>query len=224
MPTPVFDPNCGNACQALRRIALHPMALGLAVAGCCAVTLPASATALEVQVLDGGGKPLAGAAVFLESREAKLATRPVNNLEIVQSARQFLQPVTLVPVGSAVKFPNRDTVRHHLYSFSPVKKFEIKLYVGTPAAPVVFDAPGIAVLGCNIHDNMAAWVVVVETPHYGVTAADGKLKLAQVPAGSYHLRTWHPGMAPGAAAQDQSLVVPASGVAHAAVKMGAPLP
>ena len=219
MPTPVFDPNCGNACQALRRIALHPMALGLAVAGCCAVPLPASATALEVQVLDGGGKPLAGAAVFLESREAKLATRPVNNLEIVQSARQFLQPVTLVPVGSAVKFPNRDTVRHHLYSFSPVKKFEIKLYVGTPAAPVLFDQPGIAALGCNIHDNMAAWVVVVETPYYGLSGADGKLNLARLPPGSYHLRTWHPGLAPGVPALDQPVLITASGSTQAQVKV-----
>ena len=219
MPTPVFDPNCGNACQALRRIALHPMALGLAVAGCCAVTLPASATALEVQVLDGGGKPLAGAAVFLESREAKLATRPVNNLEIVQSARQFLQPVTLVPVGSAVNFPNRDTVRHHLYSFSPVKKFEIKLYVGTPAAPVLFDQPGIAALGCNIHDNMAAWVVVVETPYYGLSGADGKLNLARLPPGSYHLRTWHPGLAPGVPALDQPVLITASGSTQAQVKV-----
>ena len=219
MPTPVFDPNCGNACQALRRIALHPMALGLAVAGCCAVPLPASATALEVQVLDGGGKPLAGAAVFLESREAKLATRPVNNLEIVQSARQFLQPVTLVPVGSAVNFPNRDTVRHHLYSFSPVKKFEIKLYVGTPAAPVLFDQPGIAALGCNIHDNMAAWVVVVETPYYGLSGADGKLSLARLPPGSYHLRTWHPGLAPGVPALDQAVLITANGSTQAQVKV-----
>ena len=219
MPTPVFDPNCGNACQALRRIALHPMALGLAVAGCCAVTLPASATALEVQVLDGGGKPLAGAAIFLESREAKLAVRPVNNLEIVQSARQFLQPVTLVPVGSAVNFPNRDTVRHHLYSFSPVKKFEIKLYVGTPAAPVLFDQPGIAALGCNIHDNMAAWVVVVETPYYGLSGADGKLNLARLPPGSYHLRTWHPGLAPGVPALDQPVLITASGSTQAQVKV-----
>ena len=204
---------------------IHPLVLaGAALATGLIGPSTARAGTLEVQVSDSAGRALAGAAVFLESREAKAAAKPAQNVEIAQLNRQFAQAVTVVPVGTSVLFPNRDTVRHHLYSFSPVKKFEIKLYVGTPAAPVVFDAPGIAVLGCNIHDNMAAWVVVVETPHYGVTAADGKLKLAQVPAGSYHLRTWHPGMAPGAAAQDQSLVVPASGVAQAAVKMGAPLP
>ena len=214
MPTPPFDPICGSSCLALRHFALC-----LAVAGGLTLALPASATALAVQVLDGGGRPLAGAAVFLESHAAKLATRPVNHVVIVQSARQFLQPVTLVPVGSAVNFPNRDTVRHHLYSFSPVKKFEIKLYVGTPAAPVMFDQPGIAALGCNIHDNMAAWVVVVETPYYGLSGADGKLSLARLPPGSYRLRTWHPGLAPGAAALDQPVLITASGSTQAQVRV-----
>ena len=214
MPTPPLTTLCGPSCLALRHFALR-----LAVAGGFAVALPAGATALDVLVLDGGGKPLAGAAVFLESREAKLAARPVNNLNIVQSARQFLQPVTLVPVGSAVNFPNRDTVRHHLYSFSPVKKFEIKRYVGTPAAPVVFDQPGIAALGCNIHDHMAAWVVVVETPYYGLSGADGKLSLARLPPGNYHLRTWHPGLAPGAAALDQPVLITASGSTQAQVRL-----
>ena len=214
MPMPPLAPICGNPCPALRHVALRLAAL----AG-CTLALPASAGTLEVQVQDGAGKPLAGAAVVLESREAKLAARPVNNVEIVQSARQFLQPVTLVPVGSAVNFPNRDTVRHHLYSFSPVKKFEIKLYVGTPAAPVQFDQPGIAALGCNIHDNMAAWVVVVETPYYGLSSADGKLSLAHLPAGSYRLRTWHPGLAPGAAALDQPVQIAASGSTQAQVRV-----
>ena len=214
MPTPSFAPIRGNPCLPLRHIALH-----LAAAGCCALALPAGATSLEVLVLDGGGKPLAGAAVFLESREARLAARPLNNVNIVQSARQFLQPVTLVPVGSAVSFPNRDTVRHHLYSFSPVKKFELKRYVGTPAAPVLFDQPGIAALGCNIHDHMAAWVVVVETPYYGLSGADGKLNLARLPPGSYRLRTWHPGLAPGAAALDQPVLITASGSTQAQVRV-----
>ena len=214
MSTPPFDPIRGSSCLALRHFALC-----LAVAGGLALALPASATALAVQVLDGGGRPLAGAAVFLESHAAKLATRPVNHVVIVQSARQFLQPVTLVPVGSTVNFPNRDTVRHHLYSFSPVKKFEIKLYVGTPAAPVMFDQPGIAALGCNIHDNMAAWVVVVETPYYGLSGADGKLSLARLPPGSYRLRTWHPGLAPGAAALDQPVLITAGGSTQAQVRV-----
>ena len=113
-------------------------------------------------------------------------------------------------MGTAVHFPTSDTVRHHVYSFSPTKNFELKLYAGTDANPVVFDRTGIAVLGCNIHDNMAAWVVVVETPYYGRTNATGKVSLANVPAGSYRLRVWHASIPAGAPAQDQVLTLTAA--------------
>ena len=212
-----------NATTAARRPGRRACPLArfrrLAQATLLAAALPAAAGTLDLQVTDGAGKPLAGAAVFVESPAARAAARPATGVEIAQVNRQFSQAVTLVTVGTAVSFPNRDTVRHHLYSFSPVKTFEIKLYVGTPAAPVVFDAPGIAVIGCNIHDNMSAWVVVVETPHHGLTGADGKLSLAQIPPGSYRLRTWHPALPPGAPAADQALLVPASGTVLASVKL-----
>lgn len=170
----------------------------------------AFAAPLEVRVQDGAGKPLPGAVVFLESPEARAASKPAQGIEIAQVGRQFVPPVTVVPVGSAVSFPNRDTVRHHVYSFSPVKKFEIKLYVGTPESPVVFDQPGIAVLGCNIHDRMVAWVVVVDTPYAGQAGADGRFTLAHLPAGSYRLRAWHPSLPVGDAASDQALVMGAA--------------
>jgi hypothetical protein len=67
-------------------------------------------------------------------------------------------------VGTSVHFPNRDSVRHHVYSFTPAKKYELKLYTGTPANPVVFDRAGVVPLGCNIHDRMSAHIVVVDTP------------------------------------------------------------
>jgi plastocyanin len=181
--------------------------------------LPALAAVVDVQVTDTAGKPLPGAAVFLESKEARAASKPLAGVDVVQANRQFQPVVSVVTVGTPVSFPNRDTVRHHVYSFSPVKKFEIKLYVGTPTAPVVFDAPGIAALGCNIHDTMAAWVVVVDTPYNGLSGADGKLSLAAVPAGSYRLRAWHPGLPPGAPALDQPLQVPASGNLPVVVKL-----
>ena len=194
----------------------------VAAAGCA---LPsARAAAVEVLVADAAGKPLAGAAVFLESKDARAAVRPGPMVDVVQVQRQFQPTVSVVTVGTAVNFPNRDTVRHHVYSFSPVKKFEIKLYVGTPAAPVVFDSAGIAALGCNIHDSMAAWVVVVDTPHHGLTGTDGKLTLPNVPAGTYRLRAWHPGLPPGAAALDQALQVPATGTQAVAVKLAGVAP
>lgn len=163
------------------------------------------AAAVEVRVTDAAGRPLPQAVVFLESREARAAVKPAAGVEIEQVARQFAPQVSVVTVGTAVSFPNRDTVRHHVYSFSPTKKFEIKLYVGTPAAPVVFDQPGIAVLGCNIHDQMAAWVVVLDTPYFARTGADGRATLPAAPAGSYRLRAWHAALPPGAAASDMAL-------------------
>lgn len=170
----------------------------------------AKAATVQVQVQDGAGKPLAGAAVFLESREARAAAKPAAGAEIAQVGKQFDPRVLVVPVGTSVSFPNRDTVRHHVYSFSPSKTFELKLYTGTAVNPVVFDKPGIAVLGCNIHDNMTAWVVVVETPYYGSSTPAGTVLLGNVPAGNYRLRVWHPGLPVGAPATDQALVIGAT--------------
>lgn len=171
----------------------------------------AEAATLEVEVLGRDGRPLPEAVVFLESASARGASRPLPGVEVEQAGKRFTQRVTVVTVGTAVSFPNRDTVRHHVYSFSPAKTFELKLYIGTPANPVVFDRPGIAVLGCNIHDTMAAWVVVVETPHHGLTGATGRARLAEVPPGSYRLRAWHADLPPGAPALEQPLQLPAQG-------------
>lgn len=178
------------------------------------LTLAATAGAgpVDVRVTDAAGRPLPQAVVFLESREARAAVRPATGVEIAQAAKQFVPQVSVVTVGTSVSFPNRDMVRHHVYSFSATKKFEIKLYVGTPAAPVVFDQPGIAVLGCNIHDHMTAWVVVVDTPYFAQTGPDGRATLPQVPAGTYRLRTWHAALPPGAPASDGALRVEAAPV------------
>ena len=179
----------------------------------------AMAAGVQVQVNDAAGKPLTDAVVFLESREAKAASKPLAGAEIAQASKQFSPQVTVVPVGSAVQFPNRDTVRHHVYSFSPTKTFELKLYTGTAASPVVFDRPGVAVLGCNIHDNMSAWVIVVETPYFARTTEAGRAAVANVPAGSYRLRVWHTSLPVGASALDQALVV---GAAHQTVRIALP--
>ena len=149
------------------------------------------AAGLQVQVIDEQGKPVTGAVVFLESAAASAAVKPVDDARIVQKDKTFIPDVLVIPRGTAVYFPNEDTVRHHVYSFSAIKPFEIKLYVGTPAAPVLFDQSGVAVLGCNIHDEMIAWVVALDTPYYSRSDQQGLSRLEQVPAGSYTLRVWH---------------------------------
>jgi plastocyanin len=187
---------------------LHGLA---AVVGAIGLLQPAGAGTLQLQVQDKNGKPLPEAIVFLESADAKAAARPIKGIEVAQVARQFKPAVTVVTPGTSVLFPNQDTVRHHVYSFSPAKTFELKLYAGVPANPVVFDKVGIAVLGCNIHDNMVAWVLVVDTPYFGHTDAQGKLTLDNVPNGNYKLRTWHASLPTGAPAAEQAQAVGAAG-------------
>lgn len=180
----------------------------------------ARASTVVVDVLDTAGKPVADAVVFLDSADARRQVRPQPGAEMAQEARQFAPRVLVIPVGTEVRFPNRDTVRHHVYSFSPAKKFELKLYTGTPANPVVFDRPGVVVLGCNIHDDMVGWILVVETPHFARSAAGtGKVQLDNVPPGNYTLRTWHARLPVGAPAMEQPLTVPPGGTGTAQVRL-----
>ena len=167
----------------------------------------AHAAVVNVSVTDGAGKPLPQAVAVLEPVSGKLPVKPMAGIEVSQSKRQFQPAFTVVTVGTPVTFPNFDTVRHHVYSFSPNKTFELKLYAGVPNVPVVFDKPGMAVLGCNIHDSMAAWVLVVDSPLHARSGADGKARLAAVPPGAYRLRVWHASLPVGAPAHDQALKI-----------------
>jgi plastocyanin len=151
----------------------------------------AHAAVVTVLVSDPAGRPLADAVVMLETTSGRLPVSPMVGVQIAQTRRQFSPQVTVVTVGTPITFPNLDTVRHQVYSFSQAKTFELKLYAGVPAAPVVFDKPGIAVLGCNIHDHMVAWVVVADTPLHARSGATGRAQIEGVPAGSYRLRLWH---------------------------------
>lgn len=157
----------------------------------------ASAAELRVTVRDARGQPLPEAVVMLESPQAARAVKPLMGVEMVQRDKTFIPQVLVVTRGTAVSFPNQDTVRHHVYSLSPAKPFEIKLYAGTPANPVVFDRAGVVLLGCNIHDHMVGWIVVADTPYHGLTDPKGTTRLAPVPAGAYSLVVWHPDLPVG---------------------------
>jgi len=186
----------------LRRLCWFVLVAGTALGAACA-----RAATVSVLVADRTGKPLADAVVMLVPVSGHLPVRPMTGVEIAQSQRQFSPRVTVVTVGTSIAFPNLDTVRHHVYSFSPVKSFELKLYAGVPAAPIVFDKPGIATLGCNIHDAMVAWVVVVDTPLVARSASGGMARIDAVAAGDYELRVWHSELADPAAAVSTPLAV-----------------
>jgi plastocyanin len=153
----------------------------------------ASAAAVSGSVTDAGGAPVAEAVIYAVALGAKPAGVPRPGI-MDQVDKEYLPLVVPVQVGAAVAFPNKDNIRHHVYSFSAAKSFELKLYSGTPAKAVVFDKPGPVVLGCNIHDWMVGYIYVVDTPYFAKTGKTGSARLDGLPAGDYRLRVWHPYM------------------------------
>ncbi len=156
---------------------------------CCGVS--AQAARIAAQVTDSDGAPLADAVVSAVPLSAPAPAHPKPDAAIEQIDKQFVPLVTVIQTGTAVNFPNRDPIRHHVYSFSAPKVFEIKLYSGVPAKPMLFDKPGEVVLGCNIHDGMVGYVYIVDTPFFGKTDRQGRIVLDNLPAGDYEVRALH---------------------------------
>ena len=157
-----------------------------------------AASDILVVVTDHKGQPVADAVASLVPLDAAGTAQPVPSAEPVsigQQGEEFDPYVTAIAVGTRVRFPNRDKVRHQVYSLSKTKPFEIPLYGPGTEQTVVFDRPGIVALGCNIHDWMSAYIVVLATPHFMKTAADGRALLASLPVGRYRLDVWHPRLA-----------------------------
>lgn len=175
---------------ALRIMTLHALCKSL-FAALLAGPVLASAASLSVDVTDAAGAPLADAVVFAEPASGQAAPKSNHGAEIEQRKRRFNPLVTVIQTGTEINFPNNDSVKHHVYSFSPAKVFDLPLYSGKAAAPQLFDKPGTVVLGCNIHDQMIAYVEVVDTPFFGKTDASGKIKLDGLPPGKYRLKAWH---------------------------------
>jgi len=152
----------------------------------------ASGVTLDAQVLDGEGEPVKDAVVYAAPLDGRppLGEGPPA-VVIDQVDKEFVPYVTAVPVGTRIRFPNRDQIRHHVYSFSKAKSFEIPLYKGVPPQPIRFDAAGEVALGCNIHDWMRAYVFVSETPYFAVTDENGRAALG-LPDGGYRVEVWHP--------------------------------
>ena len=170
------------------RYMLFYVALGLAVGVAHAQTAE-----IAITITDDQGRPVEDAvAVAVPNDGAMRMPQRLRESVVDQVDREFIPKVTAILVGTAVRFPNHDNIRHQVYSFSPAKRFELPLYAGIPAEPVVFDKPGVVVLGCNIHDWMIAYIYVSESPYFARTGKDGKALLAELPARAYTVRVWHP--------------------------------
>lgn len=146
-----------------------------------AAAAPVSAATLEVLVQQADGSPVSDAVVTLQGPAAVAAVAP--KAEMDQRGQRFAPHVLAVHTGTQVRFPNSDNIRHQVYSFSAAKRFELRLYEGTPTAPLLFDKPGVVVLGCNIHDWMLGYIYVTDDPHFGVSDAQGRVRLEPLAPG-----------------------------------------
>lgn len=159
-----------------------------------ALTLGSSVHCAQLRgiVQDANGKAVPNA--VLVAMPEGVAVPPANAaIEVVdQIDKEFVPYVKPVRVGSLVRFPNKDNIQHHVYSFSSAKKFELPLYKGAQSEPVRFDKPGVVKLGCNVHDWMVAYVYVTDAPYFGKTVADGSIVLKDLPSGRYRVHVWHP--------------------------------
>jgi plastocyanin len=183
-----------------------------------------AAATLEISVVDEQGRPVDGVAVYAtpsgaaqhEGTAAAAAPAPTAIME--QQDLQFVPHLLVVQAGTEVAFPNGDEVSHHVYSFSETKPFELPLYKGDDAPPQLFAKAGIVVLGCNIHDGMLGYIVVVNTPHFAKTDEQGIALIANVPAGDYVLAAWTPRARPAALPPTQQLEV-AEGTVAAEIRI-----
>lgn len=157
---------------------------------------PASALTVRVETPDGHAVP--NAVVIAETGPLAVTAEDFDwSVMMEQTNLQFAPYVLIAPLGSQVSFPNRDRVRHHVYSFSKGNQFEIELYGRDDSRFQVFSAPGTVAVGCNIHDDMIGYIRVVDTPFARKTDEDGKVVFDALPAGVKSIRVWHPDMKGG---------------------------
>jgi len=177
----------------------------------------AFAADLSVSVRTSGGAPVTNAVVTVHPTggAAVMPARLGWPTDMVQKDLQFDPFVLVVPVGAEVSFPNQDSVRHHVYSFSQAKRFELKLYGRGETRSVTFDKVGAAAVGCNIHDGMIGFVKVVDTPFAAKSGASGEAVIRNAPAGAAVLRVWHPYLRGDELAQ--SIVLPREGAVRQTV-------
>ena len=163
---------------------------------CC--SSPLRAGSLTIQVDNTKHEPLPDAVVYLlADRGSTISMSTDRHYEIEQKDKTFHPFVTVVPVGAKVMFPNRDGIGHHVYSFSPPRKFELPLSEHESTATIIFDQPGLVTVGCNIHDWMVAYIYIVATPYHAKSDVHGLAVVGDLPDGVYDLHVTHPGIKSG---------------------------
>ena len=155
------------------------------------VTFFAQSKQISVSVLTKLNMNVGNVVVYFTPKNPTLSKTP-NKIAIMDQVNtQFLPHILAIQKDTQVRFPNSDLIKHHVYSFSPAKKFELQLYKALHADPLLFSNLGSVELGCNIHDWMLGYIFVVDTPYFGKTDTKGHLTL-DLPDGEYQLDIWHP--------------------------------
>lgn len=144
-----------------------------------------------IVILDQHGKPLVDAVLEIPVHQAenKYSDTPL----IMDQVDKAFEPIVLIAnKNSLVSFPNSDDIRHHVYSFSAAKTFELKLYASRPKAPIKFEKSGVVVLGCNIHDSMVGYIYIHDNTFAVKANNEGKVEIADAHASASYFYLWHP--------------------------------
>ena len=146
---------------------------------------------LSVNVLTADNQGVANVVVYLTPKTSADIELTNNTSIMDQVNTQFRPHILAIQKGTQVRFPNSDSTKHHVYSFSPAKSFELQLYKEVEADPLLFSKAGLVPIGCNIHDWMLGYILVVDTPYFQKTDSKGHVTL-DLPYGDYQLEVWHP--------------------------------
>ena len=190
-------------------------------AGLLAAGSPRAAT-LAVNVATPDGHAVPNAVVTVRPLDGTPRHPAPIRAVMDQVNRAFTPDLLVIPVGSTVEFPNSDAVSHQIYSFSPAKRFQLPLYRGKPYPPVHFDQTGVVTLGCNIHDEMLAYLVVTDAAWYGRTNAAGAWSI-ELPRGRYRVALWHPRLRESETEVERELTVGESDRAELTLRLSKPL-
>ena len=130
------------------------------------------------------------AIVYLEAASKSNGTPATR--QIVQKDMAFVPILTAVQTGTTIEFPNQDDTYHNIFSYSPAKRFDLGRYRGEerPIPSVLFDRAGLITLRCDIHEHMRGLILVLDTPHFVATDAEGHFRLTNLPAGKFILKAW----------------------------------
>lgn len=191
-------------------------------AAACLAALPALAANLVVHVQTPDGHPLAGVIIMARALDAPARHAAPVHAVMDQVNRAFQPDLLVIPVGSTVEFPNSDSVSHQIYSFSAAKRFQLPLYRGKPYPPTLFDQAGVVTLGCNIHDEMLAYLVITDAPYFGRTDPGGGWS-AEVARGRYRIGIWHPRLREDVADLERELSVGDTDRAELTLRLQKPL-